>query len=86
MESVERKVVMKWLGLYGVIGLVISQLIAFQIDYRGGFDLSNQAYLTFTIFWVVISWTAVAALAMWLAWRVWLLARRFIRAVKSQSE
>lgn len=39
---------MKWLGLYGVIGLVISQLIAFQIDYRGGFDLSNQAYLTFT--------------------------------------
>lgn len=66
----------RWIGLYALVGLIVSQLIGVWMDQVGGFE-SNQAYLVFTIAWATLSLSSVGALLIWLGWRAWLLVRWF---------
>jgi len=77
----------RWIGLYALVGLVASQLIGVWTNQNGGFDLSNKAYLVFTIAWAALSLSAVGALVIWLGWRAWLLVRWFrgVRGAKRQA-
>lgn len=76
-----------WIGLYAFVGLIASQLIGVWMDQSGGFDLSDKAYLVFTIAWSALSLSAVVALVIWLGWRAWLLVRwvRSTRGAKRQA-
>lgn len=75
----------RWIGLYALVSLVVSQLIGFWMDQGGGFE-SNQAYLVFTIAWAALSLSAVVALVIWWCWLAWLVVSRIRRVRGAKRE